>query len=178
MKQFVKLVGLMLACNSASAADWSGIYIGGQAGYGDGGFVNGGIFSDAAGATYGGHVGYNHDLGNVVIGAELDYSVGNVDFAISPGVGFTQFAHLKGRFGYDMGEILLYGVGGLAFSEVDVGPSMLSDMGYSIGLGADYKIADSWTVGAEYLYDYYDNFDGSGLDVEMHLMQARVAFHF
>lgn len=159
-------------------SDWSGMYAGVHVGYGNGRLEEVGSSVRATGVLYGGHVGYNYDFGTVVVGGEIDYSVGDLEFETAPGAAFTDLAHLKARVGYDMGSMLVYGVVGLAYTKLEIGLATYDDTGYAVGLGADYKIASNWTAGAEYLYSHFENFDDENVNVGIHSLQARISYNF
>jgi len=125
---------------------WTGLYLGGQIGYGWGdnngrGFAStpGGLFasgdlSDAQGVIGGGHVGYNYQFDHWVLGVE-----GSVDGAaisrdtlipvVDPtgaGTGAGSLTgtfrsdlqgSVRGRAGYAFDRLLVYGTGGLAIGQ-------------------------------------------------------------
>lgn len=170
----------------APTQDWSGLYVGAQVGYGigaieDPGFVFGDIILGDLGASgflYGAHLGYNFDLGNFVLGAEIDYNIADIQFEDFEGVSFTNLSHLKARVGYDLGSALVYGAAGLAHTTIDSAGTETDDTGYFVGVGTDFRVSNDWTVGAEYLYHRFDDFNDSGLNINMSTIHARVSYHF
>lgn len=171
---------------AAPVQDWSGLYVGAQVGYGmatmdDPGFVFGDtVLGDleASGFLYGVHLGYNFDLGSIVLGAEIDYNIADMPFDLIPNATYTELSHLKARVGYDLGSALVYGAAGLAHTTIDSAGTEIDDTGYFVGVGADYRISNDWTVGAEYLYHQFDDFNDSSLDIQMSTIHARVSYHF
>lgn len=168
--------------------DWSGLYVGAQVGYGTavledldlvfGDFIIGDL--EASGMLYGAHLGYNFDLGNFVLGAEVDFNIADMPFDLLPDVSYTQLSHLKARVGYDLGSALVYGVAGVAsltLENTDTDETA-DDTGYFVGAGADYRISNDWTVGAEYLFHQFDDFNDSAFNIEMSTIHARVSYHF
>ena len=71
------------------------------------------------------------------------------------------FGTLRGRGGFAMNNILLYGTGGLAFGNVRAEVMNLTEnhstAGWTLGAGAEYGFADNWTAKAEYLYVNLNN---------------------
>lgn len=112
-----------------------------------------------------------------MLGGEIDYNLAAMD-AAAFGASLTDTANLKLRVGYDLNSVLVYGVGGLAYASLESGINTRSDTGYVVGLGADYKISSDWTAGAEYLFQYFDEFDTSNTDIQIQTLQARVSYHF
>ena len=92
-------------------SDWTGFYAGGQLGYGQ---VETPAFSeDQDDLIYGLHAGYNYDLGNFVVGAEIDYDWTQIGDSGS-GIDLDNVARLKLRAGYDAGQFLPYITAGMA----------------------------------------------------------------
>lgn len=159
----------------SAGGDWSGAYVGAQLGYGD--IDSNGSGLDGNGAIGGVHAGYRADFGKFVTGAELDYDVSNIDLG-STGDSLDNVARLKLMGGVDLGRTLVYGTAGAAYAEANVGGADLSDNGYFAGVGMDYQVSDSFTVGGEYLVHKFDDFDGSGVDLDANTIKAKVSFTF
>lgn len=155
--------------------DWSGAYVGAQLGYGD--IDSNGAGLDGNGAIGGVHAGYRADFGNFVAGAELDYDVGDIELGAT-GNTLDNVARLKLMGGVDLGRSLLYATAGAAYADATVGGADLSDNGYFAGVGIDYAISDNFTVGGEYLMHKFDDFDGSGVDLDADTIKAKVSFTF
>jgi outer membrane immunogenic protein len=156
--------------------DWGGAYVGAQLGYGD--VDSNGAGLDGDGAIGGVHAGYRFDYGQFVAGVELDYDVANIDLGTGAGDTLDSVARLKLMAGADLGRTLVYGTAGAAYAEATVGGATLNDNGYFVGLGADYALSDQWSVGGEYLFHKFDNFDGSGVDLDAQTLKAKVSFSF
>lgn len=153
--------------------DWTGGYVGAQLGYGD---VSVGD-DDGDGAIYGLRAGYDYDFGNWVLGAGIGYDKTSIDLDAGAGE-IDDIARLGFRAGADLGQTLIYGTAGLARASATVGGADLSDNGYYVGIGAEYMLNDSWTVGGELMTNQFDDFDDSGLDFDATTIAATVGFRF
>jgi opacity protein-like surface antigen len=157
------------------STDWSGFYAGGQLGYGD--VDSNGAGLDGNGWLGGIHGGYRWDFGQFVFGTELDYDA--VDISLGGDTGsLDDVTRLKLVGGADLGNSLLYGTTGVAYATADVGPQSLSDDGWFYGAGMTFAINDQWTVGGELLQHTFNNFDGSGVDIDALTATARIGFRF
>ena len=151
--------------------DWTGFYAGASLGYGD--IDADGVTGDFEGATFGGHVGYNYDLGSIVLGGEFE-ATGTNDFENDDtGLALDNVLRAKVRAGYDAGAFLPYVTGGYAQATV----SGDDDDGFFYGVGIDYAISDSITVGGEYLRHEFEDFN-DGPDVTADTLSLRVSYNF
>jgi outer membrane immunogenic protein len=153
--------------------DWSGFYIGGLLGYGDGSYGNGGIFpgdgeGDWNGSLYGIALGYNFQNGNMIYGAELTYSSADMDGSedcANPAfqcIGtLDSIATLRGRVGYVVApSTMVFGTFGFARADVnfstDNGAGPVGENrnlnGYVIGAGAEHALSDSLSLRGSVLY--------------------------
>lgn len=156
----------------APVSDWSGAYVGGTLGYGTAA-TDGGLVEDADGLTYGAHAGYLADLGQFVVGAEVEALAGDISDA-NTGASVDSVLMGKLRAGYDAGAFMPY---------VTVGASQLDaagtkDNGYVAGVGLDYQMTDSFRIGAEVLGHKYEDFGGSGVDQDLTTVGVRASFTF
>ena len=169
--------------------NWRGFYLGGHVAYSLGRADS--TLSDptpmpssnAFGSLYGGlQAGYNYVLpSRLLLGVEGDITF---PYFFENGTIFTggtpqgttvsdridYVATLRGRFGYAFDHWLIYGTGGLAWSQARFGetPGVASDedlilltrVGSAIGLGAELAIAPDWSVRVEYLYDHFGSVAG------------------
>jgi high affinity Mn2+ porin len=163
--------------------NWTGFYVGGQVGYGQGGFGPGtnpmpeqAVFfpNSVTGMTSGVQAGYNLQLPNrVVLGAEVDalFTSPRDLPKLVPGPFNSTLeyaATAQGRIGYAFGTLLPYVTGGLAWGESRVninGPDginpastlsskFLPHVGWTAGLGIEKAVGGNWTTKIE--YDYID----------------------
>lgn len=145
------------------------------------------LSADDVGFTGGVSAGYNWQMEQVVFGAEADLNrMGNsggkqrnVASAFAPLVGdgveatdsinyeLTTFGTLRGRLGFAVDNVLLYGTGGFAYAHMKANAKLsVGDAGgaatwrsseaqwgwgWTLGGGLEYGIG-RWSVGAEYLY--------------------------
>ncbi len=162
---------------------WTGIYIGGQIGYGWGNeesnfgdnFGDFGKFSNSSQGVIGvAHVGYNLQLSQFVIGLEgsvdgtsISNSVqnngtffgnhflpGNVLVNVNTGVQGS----IRGRVGYAWDRVLLYATGGVAFAGVDTNVSTGFTSGaFPGGFDSSSSTRVGWTVGGGLEYAITNN---------------------
>jgi len=137
--------------------------------------------------TAGGLLGYNYQIDQIVLGVEADFNYlgfdanGSRKFSDShPGIpvpldykasGSVQtdwFGTIRGRLGYAIDNVLIYGTGGFAYGNVSgdgkvtvsangteldswKSSSDETNWGWTAGGGIEYGF-DKWSVGVEYLY--------------------------
>lgn len=145
--------------------NWSGAYVGLNAG-GAWNRSSGGVgSSNMSGFIGGGQVGYNWQFGQVVLGLEADFQGASqrTDFA---GVGFTgssridYFGTVRGRIGYAWDRWMVYGTGGYAYvherNSLTAGALSGSNnttlSGGTIGGGVEWAFWQNWSAKLEYLY--------------------------
>ena len=127
-----------------------------------------------SGFVFGGTVGANYQAGAFVFGIE-----GDGDWADASGFGtFTStslcaggcltnsnwLATARGRFGYALDRLLVYGTAGVAFGNIRANysndaVSSATEPGWVAGAGVEFAFAPNWTAKAEYLF--IDLADGS-----------------
>lgn len=164
-----------VAVPQVRADDWTGIYLGLSAVYGSFILPNTGQGGEMRG--YGLHAGYLHDFGSYVLGGELDYVSGDIDF-LSTNWASTR---LKLIGGYDAGRVLAYGFVGMSRHENDaaiLGGGSRSDMMTLYGVGAKLAVSRRVTVGAEYFVERGNDFDDSGVDIYNNGLTLSVDYRF
>ena len=151
---------------------------------------------DVEGFLLGGQLGYDFDLGNgFVLGVAGDMSWSDmsgedcVEIGGCTGAAGDSYADsdvnwlatIRGRAGFTTGSLLIYGTGGLAIAEAEtsitnvdgLGDPTRSDsnthFGWVIGAGAEFKVTENMSLGAEYLHVDLGNedyeFQGPGEDI-------------
>ncbi len=158
---------------AAPSADWTGGWVGAKLGYAR---ASNGTTSDN-GATYGIAGGYDWDFGQWVVGAALDWDKTDIDLGTGTDR-IKDIARLKFRVGADLGRTLLYATAGPARASADLGGTGSRDDGWFGGIGADYALNDQWTIGGELLTNQFDNFVGTGTDLEATTATLNLGFRF
>lgn len=159
---------------------WTGLYAGIQAGYGWGRMETESVWGllggpaetfdyDPSGAVGGVHLGYNSQVGRVVLGVESDLEASGI-----AGSGFGNFSaihnssldwlgSMRGRIGMTTGSSLIYLTGGLAYGSISVdqhGATALTAFasdsqmktGWTAGGGIEHAFAPKLSVRLEYRY--------------------------
>jgi opacity protein-like surface antigen len=153
-----------------AGGDWTGAYGGLQLGYGQGN-ATGGLEGDGVigGLTF----GYDYDFGQFVLGAGLDYDITDIDLGGATTI--ENVVRLKLRAGYDLGQSLVYVSAGGARADTS---TLGNDTGWFAGAGYEYRLTESLSLGGEVLYHQFDDFNGSGADVDATTVQIRALFRF
>lgn len=160
---------------------WTGFYVGANLG----GAWIGGDFVDASGNTFslgnsgfvgGGQLGYNYQIGNVVLGAEWMFDGTSLNSPSGAGFGSTVRATANtnwlttfaARFGWAADRWLVYGKAGAGWVGSDVtianpatGTSLTTSNdngGLLAGVGVEWIFAPNWTLKLEYDYLSLSNF--------------------
>ncbi|MBR0901075.1 outer membrane protein [Bradyrhizobium liaoningense] len=185
----------------AAVYNWTGFYLG---------VVGGGAWENARdpkmqGGFVGGTAGYNWQTGNVVFGIEADGAWADVSASATgaifvPGVGVVgatassktdAMGTVRGRIGWAVNNVLLYGTGGYAWIDNKLSFSALgatiSDSqfhsGWTVGAGVEAFFAPQWSVKGEYLYrslggeTYFSGAVPTGT-LNFHTVQVGVNYHF
>lgn len=134
---------------------WAGPYVGANLGYAWGDVTN--SIASPSGVIGGVQAGYNWQFGQWVVGLEGDIQgSGASDTFAAWKFSNPWFGTLRGRGGFAMNNILIYGTGGLAFGNVRAEALNLAEnhsvAGWTLGVGAEIGITQNWTAKAEYLY--------------------------
>jgi iron complex outermembrane recepter protein len=154
--------------------DWTGIYLGLNAGYSFGGSdwtdnvtaSSTGSFG-TSGFVFGGTLGANYQVGSLVFGVE-----GDGDWSDASGFGtFTAtnlcadgcltanswLATVRGRAGYAFDRFFAYSTAGAAFGDVRANfsndpVSSVTKAGWTAGAGVEVALDHNWSAKAEYLF--------------------------
>ena len=150
-------------------ADWAGPFFG---------ILGGGAFQtittkglgasdsfDASGGFGGAYGGRNYMLGNVMLGYDGSFTLGDVSGSgAQPGAPATHYrdyfdSDLRARIGYAYGRFLPYVAAGAAWGESEQTDTAngnfrgaLSDFSGVVGLGLEYMASDRITIRAEYVH--------------------------
>jgi outer membrane immunogenic protein len=152
-------------------ANWTGFYVGLNAGYGFGksDWDFPAVSPSPKGFVGGVTLGYNFQTGLWLWGIEgdLDYSgmKGSADCVLGSCETKTSWlGTARGRFGYaGWNNWLPYLTGGAAFGDVKAtssrGDASKTKVGWTAGAGVEYAMWSNWSVKAEYLYVDLGKFD-------------------
>jgi outer membrane immunogenic protein len=165
---------------AAQAFSWTGVYVGGNVGYGWGTTSVDGLNNSLSpsGVNGGGQIGYNYQIKNFVLGVEGDFqgadhhdSINAAAFGLNANLEARSdwYATIRGRVGYAFGQFMPYVTGGIAFadSKLDAnamgasgavtGSASHTLTGYAVGGGLEYAITNNWTIRGEYLHLGFDD---------------------
>jgi outer membrane immunogenic protein len=179
---------------------WTGAYIGAHGGYASLAAAStvSNVFAQswtqkADGFKGGILLGYNFDMGDVVLGLEADASFGFVkDTDTRPGLGPVTFTDhgqhtFRGRAGMPLGPGLLYATGGFALADVwadsPAGRDKQFLLGFVAGAGFETLLNERLSLRAEYLYAIYGEetyrLGGTALKSELdsHSVRVGIAWH-
>ncbi|MGA8970817.1 MAG: outer membrane protein [Pseudolabrys sp.] len=135
--------------------NWTGFYAGLNLGYEWGTVTNSSI--NPSGIAGGGQIGYNWQIGQFVFGAEADIQASAADDTFAS-YKFSNpwFGSVRGRAGYAINNVLLYGTLGLAYGNLDAQLGSLEEnktlVGWTGGLGMEVGFTPNWSAKVEYLY--------------------------
>jgi outer membrane immunogenic protein len=142
------------------------------------------------GAVAGGQAGYDYQFANqIVAGVETDlqwsgvqsrhqattaggFTAYGVDYTDNS-IAMTWFGSTRARLGYARASTLLYVTGGVAYGGLTAngeqlpgapftGASSKTQVGWTIGSGAEYPLTDKMSLKAEYLYTSFSGSAGPG----------------
>lgn len=188
-------LGMGSAGARADGPSWTGFYVGAHAGHGWADWnahvahpcncdTLGGKPAFAGSEAMGGdgwhggiQAGANKQLGNFVLGVEIDVSRASMDgehtfrmdydtdWAVQTRLDW--FGTARVRLGHSFGNLLIYGTGGLAWGRVEAdmqtisitGPVTMSELssttyhvGWAAGAGAEWMLGPNLSLQAQYLY--------------------------
>lgn len=167
--------------DQSTAYDWTGLYLGAV-----GSFVTGenkwwdGPY-DLDDSFFGGvFAGYNHQIGNVVLGAEIVGQFGKMKEADYPTLWYQNIIDFNARFGYAHDRALFYVAGGYSFANIEEDGGHFTMDGYNIGAGVDFAVTENLIFGVEYTYRDIDGICTHDEDVEGNIssLQARISYKF
>ena len=134
--------------------NWSGFYVGGNAGYGWGTALG----ADPSGYLLGLQAGYNFQVAsNILAGIETDIAITSIEGSSAGNtISLDYLGTVRGRLGATIDRFYLYGTAGLAYGRVELDNTGLASrqthVGWTAGLGVEAMIAPNVTARLEYLY--------------------------
>jgi len=134
---------------------WYGPYVGGTIGYQWGSVDNNP--TKPSGIAGGLEAGYNWQRGQFVFGAETDIQLSGAEGTFAPWqFSSPWYGTLRGRAGVAIGNVLVYGTGGLAYGDLRAVTAALSEdrtsVGWTVGAGVEVGFTPHWSGKAEWLY--------------------------
>jgi outer membrane immunogenic protein len=184
----------------APAFTWTGVYAGVHGGYawGEGkvSFFGPTFKNDISGGFGGIQLGYNQQVGHIVLGLEADVSAGDIGNSSDFGGGFTTSSRInwmgtiRARAGYAFDRFLPYVTGGVAIAKnkFNLGAFGLSSeqthTGWVIGAGVEYAITSNWSAKVEYLYadfgkeSYFDDILPGGVNIDAHVNSVKAGVNY
>ena len=159
--------------HAAPVFNWTGFYVGVNAGYGGGESAiitesplgSGVLALKSNGFLGGGQFGYNWQAGQFLYGFEADIQGTGVKSSLGLGgvvggdAGTTvdYFGTVRGRIGFLPWErLVVYATGGLAYGQTTTDSGVPlgrnTKLGWTAGAGFEYMIAPNWSLKTEYLY--------------------------
>jgi len=179
---------LVAMAGAAKAQDLRGLY-GGLSydrGTGDIAYDDGLYTFEGNGA--GAFVGYNHVMGDWLIGAELAFSSGGYavpEPSLSPSIDVGRVIDIKARAGRVFGQTLVYGVIGGSSADLRIESPATAEgraTGLALGLGVETSIGGKGFVGLEYLardLDFdFDNAPAADEGATLDTITLRVGLRF
>lgn len=164
---------------------WAGWYAGAIVGYQWGDVP--GTNTKPSGILGGVTGGYNWQNGQFVFGGETDLQISGADDTFAP-YKFSNpwFGTLRGRAGMAWNNILVYVTGGLAYGGLKGESGALSEtkthIGWTLGTGVEFGLAQQWSAKIEYLYADLSNrtysITGVGNGLETNLIRVGVNYRF
>lgn len=203
------------AAEPVAVSQWGGFYVGiaAGAGWGTAEQTDTSIFGPFSSGRYhtGGPVfglsgGYNWQAGAIVVGVETDLSFAAIKGEqTTPGICVVSceseiqaLGTVRGRLGAAFGEWLPFITGGLAYAKLHGSEGPLAGVGgsgsswvagYTVGGGAEVKLASQWSAKFEYLFVDLSNHSWTNslpfgvsarenLEVTAHVMRIAIHYHF
>lgn len=192
------------------AVDWSGFYLGAHAGWTQADVEDTYDlvvpFDFTADGFMGGALaGYNFQTGNLVLGLEGDVSFGSVSeealcdgtttpvcggSGTNPDFDLDTMGSLRGRIGFAMDQLLIYGTAGVGLADASVsdplqgGDDSKTHWGFVVGGGGEWMIMENASIRLEYLYGNYESKNYAlvttpdEIDFETHSIRAAFNWHF
>jgi outer membrane immunogenic protein len=157
--------------------NWTGFYVGINGGYGWGNsdWDFPAVSPKPKGFLVGGTVGYNYQMGSLVLGLEGDFDYADIKDSVTCLAVLTcetknsYLATFRGRVGYAFDRWLPYVTGGGAWGRVKAtasapvagaaASSSSDQLGWTAGAGIEYAFLSNWSAKIEYLYVDLGSFD-------------------
>lgn len=170
-----------------SSSDWSGFYAGVHGGYGWGELTvnDGATVEDIEGWLGGVQAGYNVQMDSILLGVQTDIAITNIGIEeAGEDVNLDWLGSTTARLGIVAGDFVPYVKGGVAYGGATAsnggGEDSQTHVGWTVGGGVEFAVAENMSVFGE--YDYYDlgsqTYDGSDVALTSHVVKAGLNFKF
>jgi len=167
----------------AASGNWDGLYVGAFVGGLGGTFdVDGApVEWDVSGWLAGVNLGANFTVADgIVLGVVGDVAWTNAEHDVEPfSVDWT--ASLRGRLGFDAGSFLPYLTAGLAVAGGEIDGANETHVGWTVGAGVEFAVADNISVDLLYRYSDYgtaEYFPGDEFGLTSHAVTVGLNFKF
>ena len=166
---------------------WEGGYLGANISWGKGKLAGTDYRPD--GTSGGLRAGYDWQTGQTVYGLGVDYNFGKLKdnrldqlFNTNISGRIEKMGTVYGRVGYDAGEWLPYALVGYSWGDAKLGDSKAKLNGYSLGVGAEYRIDQNWSAYGEYTYTDFGKKDllnsGTSNKISANVLRVGVNYRF
>ncbi|WP_425044223.1 outer membrane protein [Primorskyibacter sp. S87] len=150
-------------------------------------------FDPGTGKVLSAFFGYNFQRGDVVYGAEARYinlvRLADRDPATPEDREVMDMADIRGRVGYVMGDLMVYGAVGWSWAQFRVHPgsgfgarpNQTSLTGLNLGLGLEYNLSERWRVSGDFTYrDLNGKFEEAVQDTDLKVstLSVQLAYRF
>lgn len=168
-----------------SSSDWSGFYAGVHSGYGWGELtVDDTTTSDIEGWLGGVQAGYNVQMDSILLGVQTDIAITNIGLDDVDTANLDWLGSTTARLGVVAGDFVPYVKGGVAYGGATFDGAGAEDsqthVGWTVGGGVEFAVAENMTVFGE--YNYYDlgsqTYDGSDVALTTQVVKAGLNFKF
>ena len=135
------------------------------------------------GIVYGGAIGYDAQVGGVILGVDGEYTDATTRYCAKTG----RDLYAGGRIGYAISPVaMVYAKAGYTNASVKTRYTTATTVnndsdkldGYRVGAGIEYKMGSNAYVKGEYRYSNYANPDAFRYDLERHQVLAGVGYRF
>lgn len=171
------------------SGSWDGVFVGAFVGYGAGtGFEDDALDGDVdfeydlAGWLAGVNIGANFTVGSgIVAGVVGDIAWSGITDDDLVDVNWT--GSLRGRLGFDGGAFLPYLTAGLAVANVNFDGEEQTHLGWTVGAGVEFAVADNLSVDLLYRYSDYEELEyfapaGDGFSLNTHQVTVGLNWRF
>lgn len=158
--------------------NWTGPYAGATLGFGR---ATSSARPNESGVGAGLHGGFNQDMGDWVVGGEVDFAPRALTDLASGDLDLREAARLKLRAGPKLGpdgSTFAFGTLGAAHVRTSDSGGSYSDTGWLAGVGVSHALDQQWVVTGEVVHHRFTNVAGTSNNVNATTASAGVSFRF